>query len=61
MPIVKICMYIYAANYPFVNNHSESLKYAHENNYLWDDMTCVYAAENGKVECLKYAHENNCP
>jgi hypothetical protein len=36
------------------------LKYAHENGYKWDEVTCQYADGYGHLECLKYAHENGC-
>ena len=43
------------------NNFLTLLKYAHKNNYFWDEWTCIYASDNGHLDCLKYAHENGCP
>lgn len=37
------------------------LKFAHENNYEWDENTTYNSAENGSLECLKYLIENKCP
>ena len=36
----------------------DCLKYAHENGWFCDEVTCLYAAQNGHLECLKFAHEN---
>lgn len=36
------------------------LKYLHQNEYEWDEMTPACAAEGGHLECLKYAHQNGC-
>ena len=38
----------------------EILRYAHINEYPWDELTCTYAAKKGHLECLVYAHENEC-
>jgi hypothetical protein len=42
------------------NGCLDHLKYAHENGYEWDWLTCCVAAENGHLDCLQYAHENGC-
>jgi hypothetical protein len=39
----------------------QCLKYAHENGFLWNERTCYYAAESGRIDCLIYAHVNGCP
>lgn len=36
------------------------LKYLHQNDYEWDEMTPACAALGGHLECLKYAYENRC-
>jgi len=41
--------------------YEDCLKYAHENNCIWNEWTCVRAAGGGYLNCLKYAHENGCP
>ena len=69
----NICFKILLNNYDKTNNHwictyivehynnLDLLKYAHENEYPWDEQTCNRAAANGHFECLKYTHENGCP
>ncbi len=37
------------------------LKYAHENEYPWNESVFSAAAENGHLDCLKYLHANRCP
>ncbi len=27
----------------------------------WNETTCQYAAQHGRLDCLRYAHENGCP
>ena len=27
----------------------------------WDERSCNWAAQNGKLDCLQYAHINGCP
>ena len=39
----------------------DRLKYCHENDCPWDDLTCVVAAKNGNLDCIMYAHERGCP
>ncbi len=34
------------------------VKYAHENGYPWNGLSCLRAAEIGNLEILKYFHEN---
>jgi hypothetical protein len=38
----------------------DCLKYLHENNFPWNEDTCVCAVLNGHFDCLKYACENGC-
>ena len=42
------------------NGHLDVLKWARENNYVWDHYTCSYAARNGHLHVLKWARENGC-
>jgi hypothetical protein len=52
---------IYLCPWAAQNGYLLILKYAHENNYIWDEWTCAHAAEYGHLDCLKYSHENGCP
>ena len=36
------------------------LQFAHVNNCVWDEVTCIFAARNKSSECLQYLHTNNC-
>jgi hypothetical protein len=44
-----------------MNGHLACLKYAHEHQCPWNELTCMMAAFGGHLECLKYAYENGCP
>jgi len=39
----------------------ECIKYLAAQGCLWDEFTCVYAAEGGHLDCLRYLHEQGCP
>lgn len=39
----------------------DSLRYAHEHNYPWNEEVPYTAAKFGELQCLKYAIENGCP
>ncbi|CAB9518647.1 ankyrin repeat protein [Seminavis robusta] len=36
-------------------------KWAHEQQFPWNERTCEQAAANGHVKILEYAHKNGCP
>ena len=42
-------------------NNFVCLKWAHENGFTWDEVSCQEAAKFGNIKCLKYLHENGCP
>jgi hypothetical protein len=37
------------------------LKWAHENDCPWNEVTCMFAAEEGRLDVLKWARENGAP
>ena len=39
----------------------EVLKWARANGCTWDEWTCSYAAESGRLAVLQWAHANGCP
>ena len=41
--------------------HLDIVKWARENEFLWDSYTCAVAARNGHFDVLRWAHENGCP
>jgi hypothetical protein len=43
------------------NGHVECLKYLHEKECPWDEMTTAMAASGGHIECLQYARDEGCP
>jgi hypothetical protein len=36
------------------------LQWARSRGYIWDTLTCVYAAQNGHLELLQWARKNGC-